>query len=235
STKVILDLRKTVKEFEVVEQTYSFNGNIDELVKELHNQVRREQPFITAVHGLNSILKNIYLPINSNEDLREVIVKIINTEIKNLIENGGFYKLSNDLKEKKDEVKPDIKVGETIIQKTLRIALENSLLNFGLRKTDIIREDESLDGLKYDLLISYGFFGPIMVEIKLLHNPEIQNARQRSEYKNKLRKYLCANHYQGIYSIFQIHDQEKDVVHYHKLLEEYSDLNNLDITFIKCY
>ncbi|MDQ1150499.1 hypothetical protein QE382_002483 [Sphingobacterium zeae] len=144
NTKVLADLKKTVSQFPEVSQTYSFNFHIDELIKDFSSQSKKQEPFITAVHSLNHILKKIYLPVNSNAELREIILNVVNTDIKNLIENEGFYKLAGEVNEKK--------VGEVTIQKTLKIALEKALMDRGLRKSDIFREVESYDGLKYDYL-----------------------------------------------------------------------------------
>ncbi|WP_345948984.1 hypothetical protein ABDD95_19240 [Mucilaginibacter sp. PAMB04274] len=60
----------------------------------------------------------------------------------------------------------------------------------GFRATDIYPEVESYDDLKYDYLVKYEIYGPVMVELKLLHNDEIQNTNYRNAYKVKLEKYL---------------------------------------------
>ena len=105
----------------------------------------------------------------------------------------------------------------------------------GLRKSDIFREVESYDGLKYDYLISYGLYGPIMVELKLLHNPEIQDDKKRKLYRIKMKKYVGANNKQGIYCIFDIHNKPIHSKKYKMLLNEYKDIENLDIPLLKCY
>ncbi len=233
TAQVISDLRKVVGKFQVTEQTFSFSLQLDELIKDLHQKKKNPEPFITAIQGLNHILSKVYLPVNSHSELRELILKVINTEIKNLIENEGFYRVSDQLKSNSAGSGP--KLGEVLIQKTLKIALEKALMENGLRKSDIYREVESYDGLKYDYLISYGLYGPIMVELKLLHNAEIQTATRRKAYRIKMTKYLNANFRQGIYLIFQIQDNPKDLLAYDKLLTEYRELPSLDIPLLKCY
>ncbi|WP_344851254.1 hypothetical protein [Pedobacter jeongneungensis] len=233
TAQVISDLRKVAAKFPVTEQTFSFSLQLDELIKDLHQKKKNPEPFISAIQGLNHILSKVYLPVNSHSELRELILKVINTEIKNLIENEGFYRVSDQLKSSSAVSEP--KLGEVLIQKTLKIALEKALMENGLRKSDIYREVESYDGLKYDYLISYGLYGPIMVELKLLQNPEIQNEKQRRGYRIKMTKYLNANYRQGIYLIFQTHDNPKQLLAYEKLLTEYRDLPALDIPLLKCY
>mgnify|MGYP003582535359 CR=1 FL=1 len=233
SENVIDDLRSTIARFPIPEQTYSFNAHLDELLTDLFNQKKRPEPFINAIQGLNHILAKVYLPINSHQELKEKILSIINKDIKNLIENDGFYRLSEDIKTKLDS--SNAKVGETIIQKTLKIAFEKALLEHGMRKTDIYREVENQGGLRYDYLINYGLYGPIMVELKLLHNNEIQSPKQRSEYKKKMAKYMGDNNQMGIYLIFQIHNEARHLANYRKMVTEYTNLHNLDIQLLKCY
>ncbi|MFA4867969.1 MAG: hypothetical protein WC623_07220 [Pedobacter sp.] len=230
---IIADLRKVASSFSVIEQTYSFNNTLDKMVEELHLQQKKNEPFSTAVHSANEILSKTYLPIQSNQELKELILKVFNNEIKILIEDDGFYRLSDKLVN--DTQSQSSSVTEAIIQKTLKIALGKALLENGLRKTDIHREVESMDGKKYDYLISYGLFGPIMVELKLMHNDEIQKPGKRKEYKQKLYQYLRANGGIGIYAIFQIYDIPSQQQKYQKMLSEYKDVNGLEIIAMQCF
>lgn len=124
---------------------------------------------------------------------------------------------------------------ENLIQKTLKIAIEKSLLERGLRKTDIHREVESYGGLKYDFLINYGLYGPIMVELKLMHNPEIQNVNKRDEYKEKLLKYVISNNSMGIYAVFQTKNINAHSKKFKSMVDSYKDLKNLDIISFICF
>ncbi|MCD0488890.1 hypothetical protein LPB86_11670 [Pedobacter sp. MC2016-14] len=230
---LIAELRKIASSFPIIEQTYSFNNTLDKMVEELYLQQKKNEPFSTAVHSANEILSKTYLPIQSIQELKELILKIFNNEIKILIENDGFYRLSDQLIN--DPQSQSSIVTEAIIQKTLKIALGKALLENGLRKTDIHREVESMDGKKYDYLISYGLFGPVMVELKLMHNDEIQKPGKRKEYKHKLTQYLRANGDNGIYAIFQIYDNPAQQIRYQKMLSEYKDINGLEIIAMQCF
>ncbi len=75
----------------------------------------------------------------------------------------------------------------------------------GFRDSDIKREVQLHDDRRLDLLISYGFVGPIMLELKLLHNPEITNASKRKDYKDKIKKYLLGTSSEhGFYLVFKV-------------------------------
>ena len=103
-----------------------------------------------------------------------------------------------------------------------------------MRKTDIAREVESLDGKKYDYLISYGLFGPIVVELKLMNNKEIQRPSERKSYKEKLKKYLRANNGLGVYAVFDVKNNASELKHYKKMLTEYNDIDGLTVLSLNC-
>lgn len=225
-------LRCRTSGYQFRERTYTFNQYLSLLAIDLLNRKGNNEPFLTAVQALNVLIARRYLPINSNFELKEFIVDVFETEIRNLIEDQGFYRLVDELNVKTDS--PEINIGESVIQKTLKIALEKSLLERGLRKSDIHREVQSLDNLRYDYLIGYGLYGPLVVELKLLHNAEIQNTAQRADYKIKLQKYLSANSYQGIYVIFQTRNLAGHLDNYQSLIQEYADIQGLHIILLNC-
>lgn len=229
SEKILRDLRRVSLDFYKPEQTNSFEQYIDKLIEELYLKQKSLEPFITAIHSANQIIANKYLPIQSDLELKEFILSILEKEIRNLIENKGYYRVISDLSDKKKYPSEDL------IQKTLKIALEKELIEKGLRTNDINREVESYDRLRYDYLISYGLYGPIMVELKLMKNSEIQNDKQRLTYKKKLKRYLDANKGMGIYIIFQTEDNYKHKPKYLKMLNEYKDLKGLEIVLLKCF
>ncbi|RQO77760.1 hypothetical protein DBR40_07230 [Pedobacter sp. KBW01] len=232
SIDLLSQLRHHTAGYQFRERTYAFNQYLSQLAVDLLNQKGNNEPFVTAVHRLNELMARKYLPINSNFELKEFVGNVFETEIRNLIEDQGFYRLTADFKINTDS--PEVNIGETVIQKTLKIALEKSLLEKGLRKSDIHREVQSFDNLRYDYLISYGLYGPLVVELKLLHNPEIQDPTKREAYKIKLEKYLSANGYQGIYAIFQTRNDAKHLQNYQSLIQEYADIKGLHILLLNC-
>ncbi|SEW57439.1 NACHT domain-containing protein [Chitinophaga arvensicola] len=225
-------VRNHVASYHPLQNTYTFNPMLEQLSAELNERSVSSRTFLDAIHVLNETLNKSFLPITGDIELKETILNIIKKDIVNLIENEGFYKVSQQLSGQKH--KNNLYINEDLIQKTLKIALERSLLASGFRKIDIYREVESLDGLRYDYLIKYGLFGPIVVELKLLHNEEIQNSSSRKVYKQKLIKYLSANNGQGLYLVFQTKESQAHLAKYHDLVSEYSDINGLDIALIKC-
>lgn len=225
-------LRFVVNQYPESEQTYFFNSQIDKLVFDLHLSKLNKQPIATSIHKLNATVAKAYLSISSNSELKEKILSIFQDDITKLIEDQGFYHVTRQLSGRKS--KKTTYINEELIQKTLKIALEKSLLENGFRKVDIHREVETYDGLKYDYVINYGLYGPIVVELKLLHNPEIQNQRKRTEYKIKLSKYLSANLGLGIYVVFQTKEVKGHPAKFNIMVTEYADLSGLNCLMLKC-
>lgn len=193
-----------------------------------------------CINRYNELTKAALLPIYDNIDLRYYFEVIIQ-ELKNVIENEGLYKTIQDLTKINTKDKVNVQytsINEDIIQKTIKIQIENLLFKKGFRGSDIFREVELYDGKRTDYLIKYGFIGPIMVEIKLLHNPEITNDEKRVNYREKLKQYIAATNSQySFYLIFKVRkgkDYEKHELIIDKMKEEYSDIPNLGINLISC-
>ncbi|PTS95658.1 hypothetical protein DBR11_20995 [Pedobacter sp. HMWF019] len=231
SRNELLALRKSVAAYPDQGRTYGFTQYLDRLTIDLHELTPTAEPFLTAIHSLNDTMAKKYVQISSHSELKDLISKIFRNEISNLIENEGFYRVASKLQDANTE---QYKPSEAIIQKTLKLALEKALMENGLRKSDIHREVQTYDDKRFDYLISYGLYGPIVVELKLLHNPEIQIESKRKSYKPKLKQYLSANHSQGIYAVFQLTKNQKHKDNYLKMMNEYEDIPGLEHILIKC-
>lgn len=226
-------IKMTVAGYPDLDRTYSFTRLLHQLQMELYLLKYREHPFIDAVKHYNQLLANTYLPITSSLELKETVVSLLQHEVVNLIENEGFYRVADRASGR--IIKKQKVLNEELIQKTLKIALEKLMLAKGFRATDIYREVESYDDLKYDYLVKYGLYGPVVVELKLLHNDEIQNTNDRNAYKVKLEKYLKANNSHGIYAVFQTDDKPTDKNAYQAMVKEYAGIEGLEFIFIRCY
>ena len=105
----------------------------------------------------------------------------------------------------------------------------------GLNAIQVDREVALQDNKRTDLLIRYGFCNPIMVELKLLHNDEIQNEKKRREYKKKFVKYKNAtNACLSVFWVFNVHNDRSDTSKFKNLEEEYNDLDNTRVLLTDC-
>ena len=98
-----------------------------------------------------------------------VIQKIIDEDLREWVEFEGAYRFIEQSTGKQ----------ETMIQKTIKTQFENALLKRGFRNVGIIREPQLLDDIRPDFLISYGFVGKVIVEIKRVSNEQVTNRSKR--------------------------------------------------------
>ena len=99
----------------------------------------------------------------------------------------------------------------------------------------IDREVTLQDNKRTDLLIRYGMCNPIMVELKLLHNNEIQNKTKRLEYKNKFFQYINAtNACLSVFWVFDVHKKGSSRTKYEELKEEYKNIENTLVLLTDC-
>lgn len=203
----------------------SFNNYMRDLQIEYSKSVLKPNNILDCVKKYNTIKSNSYLPISSDFELYNLVLEIINSDLYNFVNNEGFYKLL---------IKG--KLSEDTIQKILKVQIENALHKRGFRSHDIIREPQTHNDKRPDFIISYGFIGPIVLELKFITNNEIKIAEKRGTYKDKLennyRKGFHAKY--GIYMVLEKdkknHSQVKE-----KLINEYADLKEWSICFFKCY
>lgn len=129
-----------------------------------------------AVKQYNKCIEESYLNIRNDGDLRRYFTKI-HSEVQKEIQDQGIYTL----------VRPDA-LSEDFIQRELKNTIINKCCQMGLEAVRVDREVTLQDNKRTDLLIRYGLCNPIMVELKLLHNKEIQEKKKRQEYGKSLEK-----------------------------------------------
>lgn len=177
---------------------------------------KRFKKIVQAVKKANKIRSNDYLEVASTEELFMLLKRVLETEIRRLIEQEGYYQTVQRVTSKQEDT----------IQKTLTILVENALLRSGLRPNEVViyREAQLAYDKRTDFLISYGFLEPILVEIKRTENPEIHNEDKREEYKSKMYQYVEGmNAKHGLYLVFQT-TKKYEIDKFRPLLkEQYAD------------
>jgi len=129
-----------------------------------------------CVKFLNRNLKKETV-VTTSDELKNIVIDVIEKDLRNWIENIGAYRMINDMKNKQED----------LIQKTMVTQLQSY---FYKRNIEVIidREVNLLDNKRVDLIISYGFVGRVIVEIKRLDNPDLQSGKIES-YLEKLEQY----------------------------------------------
>lgn len=178
-----------------------------------------------AIKQYNKCIEESHLEIRNNGDLKRYFTQIY-SEVQKEIQDQGIYSL----------VRQET-LSEDFIQRELKNTIINKCCQMGLEAVQVDREVALQDNKRTDILIRYGLCNPIMIELKLLHNNEIQSKNKRQEYKSKFIKYTNAtNACLSVFWIFDVHKKGSDVAKFNDLRVEYKDLDNtlLLLTDCKC-
>ena len=202
-----------------------FKNKVKDLKYKYMEYLGKPKTIHDCLQQYNEIRKKKYLEVSNERDLYKKIKEVINDDIKKFVEEEGFY---NVIQKASD-------IGEELIQKTLKTQIENGLLKRGVRDADINRENQLLDNKRLDYLISYGFIGPILIEIKRSDNKEITSPTERIKYKTKLLQYIVGSKSKyGIFIIFQIKKDFPLNKYLPDLQKIYKDCPQIDIIGMNC-
>lgn len=174
-----------------------------------------------AIKLYNRCIEESYLEIRNDGDLRRFFTSIY-SEVQKEIQDQGIYSLVSQQLLKEDFIQRELK--NTIITKCCQL---------GLNEIQVDREVALQDNKRTDILVRYGFCNPIMIELKLLHNQEIQNDKKRREYKHKFIQYTKAtNACLSVFWVFNIDNSDENK--FDCLKEEYNDLDNTLVLLTDC-
>jgi hypothetical protein len=138
--------------------------------------------------------------IVNSEDLHYHLKDVIETELARWIQAEGAY----DLLLTGKVYRGKIQQYEKLVQKTLKSQLENILLRRGFG-VEVVREPQLLDEKRIDLLVRYGFAGPVIIEVKLSSNTDMKMRQpERSASFISMKRYMEG--YGASHGIFLIID-----------------------------
>ena len=214
-------LRKKVESFNTKNASFLANNIMNNAEMTFLN--KEKISIEKAIKMYNKCIEESHLEIRNDGDMRRYFT-YIHSEVQKEIQDQGIYSL----------IKRDV-LNEDFIQRELKNAIINKCYKLGLNAIQVDREVALQDNKRTDLLIRYGFCNPIMVELKLLHNDEIQNERKRQEYKKKFIKYKNAtNACLSIFWVFDVHHNGSDITKFKNLEEEYKNLENTRVLLTDC-
>lgn len=176
----------------------------------------------TSVKKYNACIANAYLPIRNDADFRNYFATIA-LEVQKEIQDQGIYSLVNSQA-----------LSEDFIQRELKNTIINKCSQLGLTNVRVDREVALQDNKRTDFLIWYGMCNPIMIELKLLHNKEIQSTKERQAYKMKFEKYSKAtNACLSVFWVFDVGRGGKQNI-FEALKDEYRGLPFTTCLLTKC-
>lgn len=175
-----------------------------------------------AVKRYNKCIEDSHLSIRNDGDLRRYFTQIY-CEVPKEIQDQGIYAL----------VRQDL-LNEDFIQRELKNTIINKCCQMGLEAVKVDREVAFQDNKRTDILIRYGMCNPIMIELKLLHNNEIQQNSKRHKYKEKFIQYINAtNPCLSVFWVFDVH-KGGNYSKFDELKEEYKDLHYTLVLLTDC-
>ena len=216
----ILELRKKVDEYNATKVSFLANNIMANAEMMFLN--KEKIPVDKAIKLYNKCIEESHLEIRNDGDLRRYFT-YIHSEVQKEIQDQGIYSLVQG------------SLSEDFIQRELKNTIINKCCQMGLEAVQIEREVALQDNKRTDLLIRYGFCNPIMVELKLLHNPEIQNEEKRQNYKSKFIQYSKAtNACLSVFWVFDVHKKGGEITKFKDLEVEYKGLNNTRVLLTDC-
>lgn len=214
-------LRKKVERFNADNASFLANSIMNNA--EMMYLQTEKNPINKSIKLYNKCVEESHLDIRNNGDFIRYF-KQVQFEVQKEIQDQGVYSLVRQ----KD-------LSEDFIQRELKITIINKCCQMGLEAIQIDREVTLQDNKRTDLLIKYGMCNPIMVELKLLHNKEIQNKKKRHEYKDKFIQYTHAtNACLSVFWVFDVHKKGSARVNFDALKIEYQMLENTMVLLTDC-
>jgi hypothetical protein len=182
----------------------------------------KPQSLTECIKTYNTLKSNQYNAVNTATDFYFVIQDLIEKDIKNWTEQEGAYRFLAGSTFQED-----------LIQKTIKTQFENGLLRRGFREDEvrIRREEQLLDNKRTDFVISFGFIGQVLIEIKLTKNKDVKD----TTYHKKLLQYIDGTKSDfGIYLIFQTDDKEPWALIEAEVKKQYDALEKIKVIGFDC-
>lgn len=221
NTSYLSKLRKKVEIFNTSNVSYLANGIMNSA--EITYLQKEKNSIYSSIKQYNKCIEESHLEIRNNDDLRRYFSNVY-CEVQKEIQDQGIYSLVRQEN-----------LNEDFIQRELKNTIINKCCLMGLDTIQVDREVTLQDNKRTDLLVRYGFCNPIMVELKLLHNNEIQITKQRHEYKRKFIQYTKAtNACLSVFWVFDVHRRGGDIAKFRELELEYKDIDNTIVLLTDC-
>jgi hypothetical protein len=161
--------------------------------------------------------------IRNSADLFSHLQDALDNDIRRWVEGEGAYGIITGAKVfegRKQEY-------EKLIQRTLKAQIENVLLKRGFQ-VEVVREAELLNDKQIDFLVRYGFAGPVIIEVKLTSNKDIQGKKiDQSPSYESMRRYMEG--FGALFGLLLVFDNSnaKNLAHVKKTFQSISGVSVL--------
>lgn len=237
SYKPLRDLEKFVEEHSSDEGINWFKYRLKELKRSYLMFIGKPTSISECIQKYNKLKTQQYMEIATPRDLYEKVKNVIDTDLRRWVESEGAYSFIVG-----DKIFDDKKQSyENLIQKTIKAQIEKAFLRRGF-EVNITREPQLLDDKRTDFLVSYGFIGPILLEVKLSTSTDLvgseKTLQNKQSYKNLVR-YMDGYHsHFGIFLVFdnvkRAEKTKKWETHFEKIRNAYQKIDNITVLGLKC-
>lgn len=165
--------------------------------------------------------------VRNSDDLLRHVQEAFDVDLRRWIESEGAYEVLA-----RKIAQSGRQEYEKLIQKTVKSQIENVLLKRGLQ-VDVLREPQLLDEKRTDLLLRYGFVGPLVLEVKLTSNRDMQGAKiERSPSYLSMKKYMQG--YGATHGILMVIDNAgaKNLA---RVAEAYQKIKGVSVMVFNCF
>lgn len=163
----------------------------------------KPQNISEAIRKYNLVRKSDNKKILNSEDFFQRLKEIMETDLTRWIQAEGAYDLllsGKVFKNKRQQY-------EKLVQKTLTSQIEYFFMRRGFQ-IQPYREPQLLDDKRTDILIRYGFLGPVVIEVKLTSNTDMRMSKpEQSRSFLSMKQYMEG--YTASHGIFMIIDNEE--------------------------
>ncbi|MFA7254070.1 MAG: hypothetical protein WC107_05970 [Patescibacteria group bacterium] len=186
-----------------------FLVTVEDIKRTFLTYLGRPENISDCINTYNSMKVKQYLAITSVQELHQVVKSIIETDLRGWLDGEGRKTFQDDGSFDKDG-KPKRRNFETTVQKLILPQLKLSFLQRGimLKEINIAREPQIQDDSRVDFLISYGFIGHMILEVKLRSNPDLLGKMHLNPSFKKLKLYV--NSYDASSGIFLVINDKED-------------------------
>jgi hypothetical protein len=237
SYKPLEDLEKFVEKHSSEEGINWFKYRLKELKRSYLMFIGKPTSISECIQRYNKLKTQQYMEIATPRDLYEEMKNVIDTDLRRWVESEGAY--SFIVRDKVFDAKKQSY--ENLIQKTIKAQIEKAFLKRGF-EVNITREPQLLDDKRTDFLFSYGFIGPILLEVKLSTSTDLvgseKTLQNKQSYKNLVRYMDGYNSHFGIFLVFdnvkRAEKTEKWETHFEKIRNAYQKIDNITVLGLEC-
>lgn len=139
-----------------------------------------------------------------------MLQQIIENDLRKWVEYEGAYKMMAKMNGKLED----------LFQKTIKGQIELACIKRGF-DVKTLREPQSLNDMRPDFLISYGFAGTQLIEVKKLGSQQVKSKKEAITYMSKLQSYVGAYNADNIiYLVVRLNDTSHNLEDKIKELQE---------------